>query len=113
MTTTIAAPLGEALEQKVVAQLAALAQTTRLALFRELIKTMDCGAGDSTGLAAGELARRLDLAAPNLSFHLKELTRAGLIRADRKGRSMIYSVNGREIRSLIDFMLEDCCSQCC
>ena len=57
-----------------IAKLAALAQETRLALFRLLVE-----AGPQ-GLAAGAIAERLDVAAPTLSFHLKELTHAGLIR---------------------------------
>lgn len=93
-------------------QLSALAQVTRLSIFRELIKVMDCN-GDSKGLAAGDLAERLAVASPTLSFHLKELSRAGLVICERDGRHLFYRVNGSETRSLINFMLEDCCSEHC
>jgi len=109
MSDLLSKPLEPDNEELVVQRLAALAQSTRLNLFRELIKTCDCG--DSGGLAAGELARRLQLAPPTLSFHMKELTRAGLVTSRKEGRSVIYSVDHVAIRSLINFMLEDCCTE--
>lgn len=109
MANLLSKPLEPDNEELVVQQLAALAQSTRLNLFRELIKTCDCS--DGGGLAAGELARRMQLAPPTLSFHIKELTRSGLVQSRKEGRSIIYSVDGTAIRSLIDFMLEDCCTE--
>lgn len=105
-------PLEQEAEDQVIQQLTALAQSSRLNIFRELIKVFD-SSGEDHGLAAGELAARMQLPAPTLSFHLKELTRADLISSKKVGRSVIYSVNGPAIRSLINFLLEDCCSECC
>ena len=72
-------PLSESQEALVVSQFSALAQPTRLQIFRELVKVQDCG-GES-GLTAGALATRLALPAPTLSFHLKELSNASLVTA--------------------------------
>jgi ArsR family transcriptional regulator len=112
MNSLLSAPLPAADEERVIQQLAALAQTSRLNIFRELIKVFDAAREDH-GLAAGELALRMKLPPPTLSFHLKELTRAGLVSSEKKGRSVIYRVNRENIRSLIDFLLEDCCTQSC
>lgn len=81
----------------------ALAQETRLAAFRQLIV-----AGNS-GLSAGVIAERLGAAAPTMSFHLKELTRAGLIRSRKEGRSVVYAVDFSGVRSLVNFLMTDCC----
>jgi ArsR family transcriptional regulator, arsenate/arsenite/antimonite-responsive transcriptional repressor len=86
-----------------VTQLTALAQATRLALFRLLIE-----AGPA-GLSAGVIAERLDVAAPTLSFHLKELSRAGLIRASQQGRYVIYSADFDAMNALIAYLTENCC----
>ena len=85
-----------------VAVLAALAQPSRLELFRVLVAS-------STPLCAGDLAERLDVPKPTLSFHLKELSQAGLIEARREGRSIFYSVRPEGIRDLMGFLTEDCC----
>lgn len=82
--------------------LAALAQPSRLELFRVL-------AGAPGPLCAGDLAERLELPKPTLSFHLKELSQAGLIAARREGRSIFYSVKPEGIRELMGFLTEDCC----
>ena len=105
-------PLPQEEEDLVIQQLTALAQSTRLNIYRELIRVFDTSNAEH-GLAAGELAARMQLAPPTLSFHLKELTRANLVTSEKIGRSVIYRVNGKSIRSLIDFLLEDCCSGCC
>ena len=97
-------------ETLVINQLAALAQSTRLNVFRELVKTFDSSPGKG-GLAAGELASRLDLAAPTLSFHIKELANADLVSSEKMGRSIIYSANLDSIRGLVNFLLEDCCRE--
>ena len=99
-------------EDRVIAQLTALAQPSRLTIFRELVKVFD-SSNAQHGLAAGELAARMQLPAPTLSFHLKELVRANLLTSEKVGRSVIYRANLDSIRSLIDFLLQDCCSDCC
>jgi DNA-binding transcriptional ArsR family regulator len=90
-----------------VTRLAALAQETRLALFRLLVE-----AGPA-GLAAGAIAGRLDVAAPTLSFHLKELTNAGLIRPAQDGRYVIYSADFDAMNALIAYLTENCCRGSC
>lgn len=86
-----------------LAKLAALAQETRLALFRLLVV-----AGEE-GLPAGELGRRLGVAAPTLSFHVGQLEGAGLLRSRRAGRNVYYNVDFAEMRGLLAFLMEDCC----
>lgn len=81
----------------------ALAQASRLAVLKELVK-----AGPA-GLAAGVIADRLGVPAPTMSFHLKELVRAGLVQSRRDGRSVIYAADYGGLRDLIDFLLADCC----
>ena len=90
-----------------VVKLAALAQETRLALFRLLVE-----AGPA-GLAAGVIAERLGVAPPTLSFHLKELTYAGLIRAAQQGRYVIYSADFEAMNALIGYLTENCCRMSC
>jgi ArsR family transcriptional regulator, arsenate/arsenite/antimonite-responsive transcriptional repressor len=86
-----------------VTRLAALAQQTRLALFRRLVEA------GHTGLSAGVIAERVGVAAPTLSFHLKELTRAGLIRAAQQGRHVIYTADFDAMNALIAYLTENCC----
>jgi DNA-binding transcriptional ArsR family regulator len=90
-----------------ITRLAALAQETRLALFRLLVE-----AGPA-GLAAGAIAERLDVAAPTLSFHLKELTHAGLIRPAQQGRYVFYSADFDAMNALIAYLTENCCRMSC
>jgi DNA-binding transcriptional ArsR family regulator len=90
-----------------VGRLAALAQETRLALFRLLVE-----AGPA-GLAAGVIGERLDVAAPTLSFHLKELTHAGLIRPVQQGRYVFYSADFDAMNALIAYLTENCCRMSC
>jgi DNA-binding transcriptional ArsR family regulator len=87
----------------VIGALAALAQEQRLALFRQLVRV---GPG---GMAAGALADLLGVPNSSLSFHLSQLTGAGLIRQRRAGRSLIYSADFSAMTALIDFLLEQCC----
>ncbi len=83
--------------------LSALAQETRLRLFRILvIQSPD-------GLPAGEIARALNIPPNTLSFHLSHLTAAGLIQSRREGRSLHYSVVSKGIRDLLAFLSDDCC----
>lgn len=83
--------------------LAALAQASRLGVFRLLVK-----AGPE-GLAAGEIAERLGIVQNTLSSHLGILSRAGLIRARREGRSIRYFADFEGMRDLLAFLMEDCC----
>jgi len=86
-----------------LAALAALAHETRLDAFRALVR-----AGPE-GLAAGELAESLDVPAATLSFHLKELKIAGVVRCRREGRSLIYSPSFETTSALVRFLSENCC----
>lgn len=86
-----------------VAGLAALAHEGRLAAFRLLVQ-----AGDE-GLAAGELARRLDMLPNTLSANLNILSHAGLITSQRDGRSIVYHAQYDVMRDLLGFLVQDCC----
>jgi ArsR family transcriptional regulator, arsenate/arsenite/antimonite-responsive transcriptional repressor len=86
-----------------VKRLSALAQDARIDVFRLLVR-----AGPE-GLAAGEIARRLDSAANTTSAQLLILSNAGLIRARRDGRSIIYSVDFETMSDLLVYLTEDCC----
>ena len=90
--------------ESVVRALAALAQETRLRVFRLLVQT------GPEGLAAGRIAAALGLAAATLSFHLKELREAGVVRCERRGRSLIYSPDFPAMSSLLAFLAENCCA---
>ena len=83
--------------------LAALAQDTRLAIFRLLVQQ---GPG---GLSAGTVAERLDLPAATLSFHLKELANAGMIGARQEGRFIYYSANYARMNGLLGYLTKNCC----
>ena len=83
--------------------LAALAQPSRLEVFRLLVQ---CG---EQGICAGDISEQLDIAKPTLSFHLKELSQAGLISSEREGRSIIYSLHVSKMKDLMTFLTEDCC----
>ena len=84
------------------AALAALAQVSRLEVFRLLVAAPQ-------PVCAGDIADRLSVPKPTLSFHLKERSQAGLIDAQREGRSILYSVKPGGIRELMAFLTEDCC----
>jgi DNA-binding transcriptional ArsR family regulator len=86
-----------------VKSLSALAQDNRLAVFRLLVK-----AGPE-GLAAGEIARKLSTPANTMSAQLLLLSNAGLVRARREGRSIIYSADFAAMSRLLLFITEDCC----
>ena len=83
--------------------LGALAQEHRLSAFRLLVQ-----AGDR-GMAAGAIAKRLDIAPSSLSFHLSGLSRAGLVTEERQSRSIIYRANFARMTSLLTFLTENCC----
>jgi len=86
-----------------VRALGALAQDTRLAIYRMLVQQ------GPDGLPAGTIAARLDLPAPTLSFHLKELANAALIEPRQQGRFVYYSANYRQMNGLLAFLSENCC----
>jgi DNA-binding transcriptional ArsR family regulator len=86
-----------------VRRLSALAQESRLAVFRQLVK-----AGPD-GMAAGEVARELGLAANTLSAQLTILANADLVTSRRDGRSIIYAANFDGMTELIGFLMDDCC----
>jgi ArsR family transcriptional regulator, arsenate/arsenite/antimonite-responsive transcriptional repressor len=90
------------IKQAVVA-LTALAQESRLRVFRLLVP-----AGEA-GLPAGEIAERLNLPPATLTFHLKELSHAGLVEARREGRSIIYSLRCQAMSDLLTFLAKACC----
>jgi DNA-binding transcriptional ArsR family regulator len=87
-----------------VAALSALAQENRLDVFRLLVQ-----AGPQ-GLPAGQVADRLDLAGPTLSFHLAQLRHAGLAVARRQGRSIIYAADFAAMNRLLDYLTQNCCA---
>ena len=95
-----------------IAALAALAQETRLAIFRALVRAHSLEP-DQGGMPAGEIAAALGVAPATLSFHLKELAHAGLVTARRDGRSIVYKADFSTMRGLTDFLLEDCCQGAC
>ena len=86
-----------------VDSLAALAQTTRLEIYRKLVE-----AGPQ-GLAAGRIAAGLELPPATLSFHLAHLTRAGIAKSRQEGRFVIYSADFRAMRELVGYLTENCC----
>jgi ArsR family transcriptional regulator len=89
--------------QATVLALAALAQESRLAIFRVLVQ-----AGPE-GMAATRIGDALGIAPSSMSFHLKELLHAGLVTVQRDGRSMIYSANFDVMNALVGFLTENCC----
>jgi DNA-binding transcriptional ArsR family regulator len=90
--------------QAAVTAFAALAHTNRLAVFRRLIES------GPSGEAAGDIARALGIGPTALSFHLKELDRAGLVRSWRDGRFIRYSAEIEGMRQLLAFLTQDCCN---
>lgn len=84
-------------------RLAALAQETRLQIFRALVQA------GSKGLNPGELVQRLGIAQATLSFHLKELRNAGLIQARQESRFIFYSADFSAMNDLLAFLTENCC----
>ena len=84
-------------------RLHALAQESRLSIFRLLVR-----AGEP-GVAAGEIARELGVAPNTLSAHLSVLSNAGLVTSRRESRSIIYSADYAGMSELLAFLVEDCC----
>ncbi|MCE4226467.1 helix-turn-helix transcriptional regulator [Methylobacterium sp. C25] len=90
-------------ERQAVAAFSALGQEHRFRVVRALVT-----AGPD-GLAAGTLATEIGVSATNLTFHLKELSHAGLIQSRREGKSVIYSAAYEGLSDLIAFLMRDCC----
>ncbi len=90
-------------DQDVIRALAALAQAHRLRLFRALV------VAGPEGLTPGTLAAQLEIPANTLSFHLKELTQAGLITQSRDGRNLIYRAAYERMNALIGYLTAHCC----
>ena len=89
--------------EEVIAALGALAQESRLDIFRMLVQK------GPDGVAAGKIARKLDLPAPTLSFHLGQLRHAGLVSARRHSRSISYAANYAAMNSLVKYLTDNCC----
>jgi ArsR family transcriptional regulator, arsenate/arsenite/antimonite-responsive transcriptional repressor len=87
----------------VVRALGALAHESRLAIFRALV------VAGPEGLAAGDIAQQLGVSPSGLSFHLKDLSHAGLVDARQDGRFIFYSANFNAMSGLIGFLTENCC----
>ena len=90
-------------ETSAVAALAALAQASRLAVFRLLVEAAPNGA------LPGEIAARLDIPANTLSFHLKALSHAGLVSAEQQGRTIRYRANVALVQQLVGYLTDNCC----
>ena len=88
---------------KVLVALAALAQETRLAVYRWLVEHAP------EGLPAGRVAERLDIPPNSLSFHFKELTNAGLINSRQDGRFVWYSADLDAMNEVVGYLTENCC----
>jgi DNA-binding transcriptional ArsR family regulator len=89
---------------RVIATLSALAQRTRLEVFRALV------ASEPNGLAAGELARRSGAPHNTMSTHLAILSRAGLVTSERQSRNIIYRADLKVFREAVLYLLKDCCA---
>jgi ArsR family transcriptional regulator len=90
--------------QTAIQSLAALASEPRLAVFRLLVRR------GPEGFTPSGLLERLGMPAPTLSFHLKELLRAGLLVSRREGRNLFYSPNFGQMNALIAFLSDNCCT---
>jgi DNA-binding transcriptional ArsR family regulator len=90
-------------ETRAIAALGALAQESRLKVFRLLVRR------GPAGLAAGQISDRLGVPPTTLSFHLNQLAHAGLVRAKRAGRSILYAADYAGMRALMAFLTENCC----
>lgn len=86
-----------------VNRLAALAQESRLEVFRLLVQQ------GPEGLCAGDISTKLRVPATTLSFHLKELTQAGLIKPRQAGRFIYYAPDFKAMNGLIEYLTENCC----
>jgi DNA-binding transcriptional ArsR family regulator len=88
---------------QVVKELAALAQPTRLAIYRLLVAT------GPEGMAAGQVAEKLKVSPATMSFHFKTLSHAGLIDSRQDGRFIYYAANFVVMNDMVDYLTENCC----
>ena len=88
-----------------VKSLAALAQESRLLIFRLLVEA------GPTGLSVGEIGASLHVAPATLSFHLKELAHAGLVKSRQDGRYVFYSASYERMNDLIEYLTRNCCAR--
>ncbi len=91
-------------DRQALSSFAALSQETRLSIVRTLV------VAGPEGLAAGAIAERMGVSPSNVSFHLKELERSGLIARRRESRSIVYSASYDTLADLVTFLMEDCCA---
>ncbi len=91
-------------KRQALASFGALSQETRLEIVRMLV------IAGPTGMQAGAIAEKMGMSPSNISFHLKELDRAGLIGQQRESRSIIYSAKYDALSDLVRFLMEDCCA---
>lgn len=89
--------------KEAVAALAALAQETRLSIFRLLVQV------GSKGIPVGRIGEELEVAPATLSFHLKELYHAGLISSRQEGRFIYYTANFERMAAIMTFLTQNCC----
>lgn len=90
-------------QDKAIEAFAALAQPSRMTIFRLLVRR------GPDGLQVGEISRKLDIVPSTLSGHLSVLKRAGLLKAKRKQREIHYSANLSTVNDMVGFLLADCC----
>ena len=88
-----------------VKSLGALAQESRLEIFRLLVRK------GAQGMAAGDLSSYFEMPPATMSFHLKELSNAGLINSRRESRSIIYAANYGHMQEVLGFLMENCCAE--
>lgn len=91
--------------RQAIAALGALAQETRLEIFRLLVQR------GPEGMPAGAIAEALGVASPTLSFHLQQLLHAGLVEQRRASRSLIYSADFGAMNGLVAYLTENCCGR--
>jgi ArsR family transcriptional regulator len=91
-------------DKDLIEALGALAQDSRLAVYRLLVKR------GPEGYAAGEIGERLDIPGPTLSFHLKALAQAELVTMRKESRFIYYSANFERMKGLVAYLTENCCS---
>ncbi len=89
--------------RQIISALAALAQESRLAVFRLLVQA------GTEGLAASKISETLEIPPSSLSFHLKELVHAELVLARQAGRFIFYSANIETMNQMLGFLTENCC----
>ena len=89
--------------RQAIAALGALAQESRLAVFRLLVRT------GPSGMAATRIAEEVGIPPSSLSFHLKELSHAGLLNSRQEGRFVIYAANFAAMNALMAFLTDSCC----